>query len=194
MAEIIICDTNAVIQLAIICPSVLNTANPSLNLVVHPLVKEEIRQLQKDSGKASRLGPVLDIILQLSPTRIPLQQLGNTRDEDRQHRWIRRIEQTLDASKISAGSSHRDRQFLILARNNKAKLLTNEGTLYYLSIALLGSSGALRLSEVLEQLLSQGLLNQATLQSGLDKLPDYGERLRAECAAKRRAAGFNTAN
>ncbi|MCK5690913.1 hypothetical protein KAI87_16650, partial [Myxococcota bacterium] len=81
MAEIIICDTNVVIQLAIICPSILTKPNPSLNLVIHQLVKEEIHQLLRDPAKAKRLGPVLDLILKIPPGRIPLRGLGTSREE-----------------------------------------------------------------------------------------------------------------
>jgi len=47
MNEIVICDTNAVIQLAIICPDILTNKSKGLDLVVHPKVIQEIKGLKK---------------------------------------------------------------------------------------------------------------------------------------------------
>lgn len=191
MPDIVVCDTNVVIQLSIVAPSLLTQKNENLRLVVHTLVKEEVHQLRRDPNKVSRLGPVLDFVVKSVPTDTSLKGFGNQLQEDQQHRRIIAIEQTLPAGKVSAGSSHRDRRFLILAKRNRSKLLTNEGTLYHLSEALIGVDAALRLSDTLAEALSLGLVTSEQLQTGLDQLAGYGERLRFEYAKKLRGLGFN---
>lgn len=188
MAEIIVCDTNAVIHLAIIWPSCLTTAHPNFKLVIYATVRAEVTQLKMDSEKNARIGDILSFISDCSTT--PGYALPSKQQEVQMHGRIKTIEDGLPPEEVSAGSSHNDRVFLILAKHNKTKLLTNERTLYNLGRRMLGHENVLKTSDVLELLLSTDTATKDDIQKGLITLKSHGESLGQDCANKIRAIGF----
>ena len=189
MNEVVICDTNAAIHLAIICPEVLKSPSPKCNIVLHPIVKQEIQSLMLDTDKKKRLGSVLELISKeiTANTKVGLPP----KDKEIQlHKRIKIIENALDPTIMSSGSSHEDRCFLIIAKVNAAKLLTNERTLYHLGENVLGPDNVWRTSNALEELLSQAVLTKDLIQSGLLKLNDFEENLHHDCMEKLTNLGF----
>lgn len=189
MNEIVICDTNAAIHLAIICPDVLKNPSQKCNIVVHPIVKQEIQNLLQDPDKQKRLGTILQWIAKevMANTKVGLPP----KDKEIQlHKRIKIIEQGLDHTKISSGSSHQDRCFLIIARVNTAKLLTNEKTLYHLGEGILGPEKVWRTSRALEELLNQQIVAKESIQAGLLKLKTHEENLHSECVERLKELGF----
>jgi hypothetical protein len=189
MSEVVICDTNVAIHLAIVCPAVLKTPNPKCKIVIHTIVKQEIHQLNLDVDKRARLGEILDFILKevITDTKLGFPPKDK---EIRQHQMIQKFESGLDPQLLSSGSSHQDRRFLILAKTHKAKLLTNEKTLYSLGVAFLPQGQTWRTSNALEQLLAQNILNKNDVQVGLNKLPTFKERLHPDCIDRLHSLGF----
>ncbi len=189
MSEIVICDTNAAIHLAIICPDVLKNPSQKCNIVVHPIVKQEIQNLLLDPDKQKRLGTILQWLAKevMANTKIGLPPKDK---EIKLHQRIKIIEQGLDPKKISSGSSHNDRCFLIIARVNTAKLLTNEKTLFHLGESLLGSDKIWRTSKALDELLQNQIVTKETIQAGLANLKTYEEDLHVECVERLKELGF----
>lgn len=189
MSEVVICDTNAAIHLAIICPDVLESPKPECKIVIHSLVKTEIHKLNQNAEKNKRLGPILEFILKKVPTETRV-ALPNQHKEIVEHKRIQLFESTLDPELISSGSSHSDRCFLILAKFNKAKLLTNERTLYNLGLAFLPDDQAWRTSDAISKLLELDLVTKGVIQSGLNNMIVCEEFLNFSCAEKIRKLGF----
>lgn len=48
MSEIIICDTNVAVHLAIICPDILLKPPDKCKIVIHSIVKTELHRLNQD--------------------------------------------------------------------------------------------------------------------------------------------------
>lgn len=184
MTDIVICDTNVVIQLAIICPSILMTTNTRLSFIIHKMVKQEVRELKEKQ----RIRKILEFIL----TKVPINnqyQLPNEEEQEQDHRRIKRFEKFLSPQQCSAKSSSKDRCFLMLARIYNAKLLTNDETLYNLGKALLSNESTWRISDAIEQL-KNGIVSEEEIQKGLNKLNQYKEYLPKECALKVKGLGF----
>lgn len=184
MNDVVICDTNAAIHLAILCPEILKASPAACRIVIHPIVKQEIQDLIKDDVKNSRLGDILAFIDKevIADTKIGLPP----QDKEKQlHGRIKSIEAGLDRRKLSSGSSHLDRRFLIIAWTNKVKLLTNEKTLYYLGEATLGTDRVWRTSNAIETLLASGVCDKKVISANLVKLRNhYKEVLHEDCDAK----------
>ncbi len=185
MSDIVICDTNAVIQLAIICPDCLKDSR----FVVHLMVRQEIHVLRKDQEKEERLGEIFEFIQKEVPATSKY-HLPGRKQEQVFDGMIRRFESGQSPELISSGSSTNDRKFLMLAKHNNANLLTNEKTLYNLGKALLKNQETWRVGDALEQIESIGTCDKDTIQSGINKLSDYGEFLSSECAGKIRVLGY----
>lgn len=190
MAELVICDTNVVIQLAIISPDVFANSNSSLKLAVHHIVKNEVSSLQKNPAKKARLGDIFDFIMKDIRTTSGLRN-ESEQEQIRWHRKIKIIEESLDPKRMSAGSSHLDRMFLMLAHFNAAKLVTNERTLYELSCDLLGEERALDIVDILEAMKKESIATQAEIQEGLNKLSGHGEQLAIRHKRKLNALGYS---
>lgn len=189
MSEIVICDTNAVIHLAIICPEIIKKPNDQYRLVIHPIVKQEIQKLLLVPEKEKRLGEILKFIANevMADTKIGLPPKDR---EIRLHRRIQLLESGLDPRLLSSGSSHQDRCFLIIAYTKEAQLLTNEKTLHSLGNAFLGEDRVFRTSKVLEMLVKHELATQDSIQIGLKNLKKYEERVHDDCIQKLKEIGF----
>ncbi len=175
MAEILICDTNAVIQLAIIFPNALISPHQDLSLIIHHTVKNEIVKLRKNKIKEARLGSVFDVIQKIKTTTT--HALPKQDEEIRLHRMIIQIEDGLDPTCVSSGSSQEDRRFLILAWFHKTSLLTNEKTLFNLGGSLLGLERTWNIVDLIQELTDLGIATRAEIQNGLDRLKQHGETL-----------------
>lgn len=185
MNDIVICDTNAVIQLAIICPDCLKEDR----FVVHSIVRQEIHVLRKDDEKEERLGEIFDFIQK----EIPASSKHHLPDKKREiilDQMIRNFEKGQPPELVSSGSSPNDRKFLMLAKNNNANLLTNEKTLFNLGKALLKNQETWRVGDALEKIETEGLCSRETIQNGINKLSKYGEFLSSECSQKVRELGY----
>ena len=189
MDEVLVCDTNVVIQLAIIYPKCLEERSTGIRLSIHSLVKTESHKLKSDPDKMERLGDILEFILKKVPTDSSV-HMPNKRREIESHRRIMKFEQGLPEEMISTPSSHKDRCFLVLARANKTKLATNEKTLFNLGYSFLGEDCTLRTSGILEKLLELEIATKEEVQQGIDKLKEHDERLHADCAKKMRSLGI----
>lgn len=189
MDEIVICDTNAAIHLAIICPEVLKTPDVRCKIVIHSIVKQEVHKLNQNEDKKKRLGIVLDFLLK-EVTTDSKTHLPSKDKEIKHHRRIQKFEGGLDPQFVSSGSSHQDRCFLILAKEHEAKLLTNEKTLFNLGIAFLGAESTWRTSSAIEKLLELEIITQGTVQEGLNSMSKFEEELHSECKDKVRSLGF----
>lgn len=189
MNDVVICDTNAAIHLAIICPDVLRKQDPRCKIIIHPIVKQEISKLLLDADKERRLGAILRLILDEVPTDMKV-ALPSKNIEIQQHQRIKRFESGLSPELLSSSSSHQDRCFLIIARTHKVKLLTNEKTLYTIGIAFLGSDRTWRTSNALEALLNLQIIDAITVQQGLILLNKHQERLHVECRERLEELGF----
>lgn len=189
MTEVVICDTNTVIQLAIICPECLKITDKALRLVVHSIVRQEIHVLRKDADKEKRIGKVLEFIQKEIPADSKA-HLPGKKKEIELHRMIQHIERGLPVDLMSAGSSPNDRKFLMLAKGNNAHLLTNERTLYNLGKAFLKDQETWRVGETIEKIQSLKIVSDEDLQLGINKLSEYEEFLSSQYAKKVRALGF----
>lgn len=188
MNEIVICDTNAAIHLAIICSESIQKPHPQYRLIIHPLVKAEIQKLQLVPAKVKRLGDILHFISKevVSDPKYGLP----SQEQEKLHQRIKLMESGLPPQTLSSGSSYEDRCFLIIARHNQAHLLTNEKTLHTLGQAYLGTDKTYRTSRAIEKLIELQIVTKDIVQKGLDKLPAYQERLHEECCIKLRELGF----
>lgn len=186
MSDVVICDTNAVIQLAIICPGSLKDPR----FVVHSIVRQEIHILRRDQEKEERLGEIFEFVQKEVPANRTY-HLPGRRQEQIFDGMIRRFESGQPADLISSGSSPNDRRFLMLAKHNNAHLLTNEKTLFNLGKALLKNQETWRVGDALEYIESIGACEKLVIQRGLDKLSDYGEFLSSDCARRIRELGYN---
>jgi len=85
MRNIIICDTNAVIQLAIICPGVFTQTHSEFKLIVHFSVRQKVRQeindLRESPKKEKRLGKIFDLILDTFPFNSTYQLPTRSKEE-----------------------------------------------------------------------------------------------------------------
>lgn len=189
MDEIVICDTNAAIHLAIICPEVLKAPDDRCKIVIHAIVKQEVHKLNQNENKKKRLGTVLDFLLK-EVTTDSKTHLPSKDKEIKHHRRIQKFEGGLDPQFVSSGSSHQDRCFLILAKEHGAKLLTNEKTLFNLGVAFLGTESTWRTSSAIEKLLELEIVTQGTVQEGLNLMNKFEEELHSECKDKVRSLGF----
>lgn len=190
MSEVVICDTNVAIHLAIICPDILQTPPAQCKIVLHTIVKTELHRLNKDPEKNERLGDVFTLLLQKVQTFSQLLEPDNEKAR-RQHQILKKLEEGLSNTN-SAPSSHYDRQLLIIAKKNSKKLLTNDKKLHQLSSAFIGVEQTWRTGDALSNLLSLGLISKETVQTGLGKLKHpYKESLHSNCAQIMKNLGFN---
>jgi hypothetical protein len=188
MSEIIICDTNVAIHLAIICPSVLLKPPHNCKIVIHSIVKTELHRLNKDPEKAKRLGDIFKFLLQNVNSYSQLIMPDNEKKR-KDHSRLIKFEEGLPSTN-TAPSSHYDRELLILAKKNSKKLLTNDRKLHQLSSAFIGADKTWRTGDALSNLLSIQALTQADVQSGLDKLKPYNEHLCSECTILLKSLGL----
>lgn len=189
MSEIVICDTNAAIHLAIICPEILQTPPAQCKIVLLTIVKTELHRLNKDPEKNKRLGDIFILLLKNVQTFSQLLELDNEKAK-RQHQILKKLEEGL-LNTNSAPSSHYDRQLLIIAKKNSKKLLTNDKKLHQLSSAFIGIEQTWRTGDALVKLIDLGLISNATVQAGLDKLKKiYKENLHSNCSQIMKSLGF----
>ena len=92
MSEVVICDTNVAIHLAIICPDILQTPPAQCKIVLHTIVKTELHRLNKDPEKSERLGDVFRLLLQKVQTFSQLLEPDNEKAR-RQHQILKKLEE-----------------------------------------------------------------------------------------------------
>jgi len=153
------------------------------------MARQEIHVLRRDQEKEERLAKIFEFIKQEVPANSKY-HLPGRKQEQIFDGMIRRFESGQSPELISSGSSPKDRKFLILAKHNNANLLTNEKTLFNLGKALLKNQETWRVGDALEQIESIGICDRDTIQSGINKLSNYGEFLSSECAGKIRKLGY----
>jgi rRNA-processing protein FCF1 len=180
MSEVIICDTNVAIHLAIICPGVLLKPPDNCKIVIHSIVKTELHKLSKDPEKVQRLGDIFNFLLQNVNSYSQLIMPDNEKRR-KDHSRLIKFEEGLPSTN-TAPSSHYDRELLILAKKNSKKLLTNDKKLHQLSSAFIGADKTWRTGDALSTLLGIQALNKIDVQNGLNKLKPYNEYLCTECA------------
>lgn len=180
MDEVVICDTNAVIQLAIICPQILTNKGNGLDLVVHPKVIQEVTGLKRNPEKYKRLGTELDFItsnvIVSKEYSVPEEEEYKEMDET-----IGYQECGLPLGMKSAPTTATDRFFLILAQCNNLKLLTREGTLFSLGRAILSIDQAWGISDALVYAIDYGLVTRQEVEEGIRKLDKKEETLPERC-------------
>lgn len=190
MPEIIICDTNVAIHLAIICPDILRKPPIECKIVLHSIVKTELHRLKKDPDKEERLKDIFKILLQDINTYTQLLTLEN-KMRIQMHNRLQKFESGLPDTS-SAPSSHYDRELLILAKKNSKKLLTNDKKLNQLSTAFLGSDNTWRTGNALDNLLKHNLVTKDCVQEGIIKMKHpYKENLNSECQFLLKQLGFS---
>ncbi|MBY0554345.1 type II toxin-antitoxin system VapC family toxin [bacterium] len=189
MSEVIVCDTNVAIHLAIICPDLLKNPPSDCKIVLHQIVKTELHRLSKDPIKSERLKDIFDFILKNVNTYTQLLTLPQDK-QIQAHIRFQKFEEGLPETN-TAPSSHYDRELLILAKKNSKKLLTNDTKLHQLSTAFLGADKTWRTGDALKNLLSLNSITKETLQNGLTKMKNpYGENLNSECQTLLKELGF----
>ncbi len=189
MSEVIVCDTNVAIHLAIICPAILQNPHNDCKIVLHQIVKTELHRLRKDSQKEERLKDIFEFLLNNVNTYTQLLTLPQDK-QIQAHGRFQKFEEGLPATN-TAPSSHYDRELLILAKKNSKKLLTNDTKLHQLSTAFLGADKTWRTGDALKNLLTLNLVSKEIIETGLAKMKNpYRENLNSECQTLLKEIGF----
>lgn len=181
MDEVVICDTNAVIQLAIICPAILKSRGQGLHLFVHPKVISEIKGLSRNHNKMARLGKELNFILK--EVEVSKGFSINESDYEMMDETIVFQEEALPSNLRSAPSSPTDRFFLILAQCNDVKLLTRESTLFNLGKVILSIDQTWGISDAILYAIDFHIVTKEDVKRGLLELDQKSETLSERCMA-----------
>jgi hypothetical protein len=181
--QIIICDSNVIIMMTIFKPSIMFSATYSFGkLVVHQLVIEEIeRWLRPESKKYKKFGKGL-IEDALGYCRGMEVKFRTPAEQERKkyHGIMSGIESRLSDNQKSASASTTDKDLLVFAKKNNAKLATQEVTLRSLSKGVIGEDMLLSFEDLVVDAFSQTLLTKDEVLSELDTLSRYNESLRAD--------------
>jgi hypothetical protein len=187
MAKVVIGDTSAVIQLAIISIA-LFAPNDDLEIIILPKAMEEIKGIYGNPDANEKIKPFLKTLIETAtvsnaytaPTGKKLEQLDQ---------MIQSIESAMDGPR-SAPTDPNDRLFLIIAKQNDLHFCTREGTLHNLAHRILGIEKAWGVSNVVDYAVSMSLMSQKDAQAGIDRLLSLDETLHRKCQAYLKDLGY----
>lgn len=187
MAKIIVGDTNAVIQLAIIS-MVFFDPSADLEIVIHPKVIQELTGILGNRDANEEIKPYLKTLLsKLKPNTSYAEPPPKV--YAKVDKRIRDIESSMDGPK-SAPTDENDRLFLIIAQHNDLHLCTRESSLYNLACRVLDLGKALGVCDVIEYSLSMNLIKRDQVQEGLARLHAAGETLHRRCRENLKNLGY----
>jgi hypothetical protein len=170
-------------MMTIFKPSIMFSATYSFGkLVVHQFVIEEIeRWLRPESKKYKKFGKGL-IEDALGYCRGMEVKFRTPAEQERKkyHGIMSGIESRLSDNQKSASASTTDKDLLVFAKKNNAKLATQEVTLRSLSKGVIGEDMLLSFEDLVVDAFSQTLLTKDEVLSELDTLSRYNESLRAD--------------
>ena len=189
--QIIICDSNVIMMMTIFKPSIMFGATYSFGkLVVHQLVIGEIEQWLRPESKKNKkfgrgliedaLGYCRDMEVKF---KVPAEQ-----ERKKYHGIMSGIESRLSDNQKSASASAADKDLLVFAKKNNAKLATQELTLRSLTKGVIGEDMLLSFEDLVVDVFSQKLLTKDEVLRDLDTLSRYNESLRADGKAMLMAA------
>lgn len=186
MDQIILCDTNAVIQLSIISHKVF-AQNDSFELVLNQDVFDELNNLLSNSEKDKRLGTHIRWIIEnvFSNNKYALPYDWDEIDKTYQYQ-----EMAMLSDQKSSPTSPRDRKFLIIADSNNIILLTREKTLYNLSRNIIGIDRSYDMSTFLFNCTEWSVLTKNEIQTGVRNLLKHKETLSEGCVNNLRSMGI----
>ncbi len=187
MTRIVIGDTSAIIQLAIISFSFFAFL-PDLEIVIHAKAMVEIQGIYTNPDANEAIKPFLKHIIDNVGT-ISKYTEPTTKKYSQMDQLIQAIESGMSAPK-SAPTDKNDRFFLILAKHNNFHLCTREGTLYSLAREVLGIEKAWGVSDVIDYAVNMALIRRDAIQEGLNRLAETGETLHRRCRENLKDSGY----
>lgn len=193
MTKVIVGDSCALIQLAVISMTFFTPTNPHFEIVVHPKALQEIKGVSNNLDKSSPLKPYLEKFIAAIQALKAVTQL-KTPDQKMLARMDARIRSQESAMRArrSAPASENDRFFLIIAEYNEACFCTREGTLHSLAKIVLQDK-AWGVSKVIEFAVNFNVLKKGDVQIGLDRLPTVNETLHPDCITYLKDLGYKVA-
>jgi hypothetical protein len=177
MDQIVLCDTNAVIQLAIISQKVF-AQNDYFELVVNQDVFDELNNLLQYPEKDQRLGTHIRWIQNNVPVNNSYMLPTDWEDIDETYQCQ---EMAMFGHQKSSPTSPKDRKFLIIADANNIILLTREKTLYNLSRNIIGIERSYSISSFLFNCTEWSILTATEIQTGVRSLLGHKETLPEDC-------------
>lgn len=187
MTKVVIGDTSAIIQLAIISPSFFVSAL-DLEIVVHAKAMVEIQGIYTNPDANEAIKPYLKYIIDNVRTNARYTE-ATPKKYIQMDQMIQAIESGMSAPK-SAPTDKNDRFFLILAKHNHFYLCTREGTLYSLAKEILGLEKAWGVSDVINYSVNMSLIKRDSIQEGLNRLTETGETLHRRCKENLKDIGY----
>ncbi len=186
MHRVVIGDTSAVIQLAIISLSFF-TNGKDLEIVILPEALGELKGIHGGLEAGEPLKPFLEKLLNVVS--------ANTSYKVPEEKKYQKLDQRLQAQESampgpkSAPTSPNDRFMLIVALEHKLHFCTREATLTTLAFSVMEMGKAWGVSDAIEYSLGLNIVKHKEVQAGLDQLLQL-ESLHPRCAARLADMGF----
>lgn len=177
MQKIILCDTNAVIQLSIVSTKVFSK-NDVYELILNKEVFSELKGLLKNPEKKDRLGTDLEWVIKNVPVSKGYDLPSDWKEIDEVYQLQ---ELGMSSSDKSSPTGTNDRKFLIVADYHDICLLTREKTLYNLSKNIIGLERTYGVSDFLIICRDEKILTIKEIQAGVTKLATKKETLPDRC-------------
>jgi hypothetical protein len=187
MAKIVVGDTNAVIQLAIISMAFFKIT-PDLEIVIHSKAIEELRGILGNADANEEIKPYLKTLLDVVKADTTYKP-PSSHEYERKDAAMRAIEEAMEGPK-SAPTDRNDRLFLIIASHYDLFLCTREGSLFTLARNVLKDGKAWGVCDVIEYAVTMGVLKQAEVQEGITRLLATGETLHSRCRTNLKDMGY----
>lgn len=187
MAKVVLGDTSAIIQLAIISKTIF-IPNQHLEIIILPKAMEELRGIYGNRDANEKIKPFLKYLVDSTEASAKYQPPSGKK-YSQVDGMIQALEGAMDAPR-SAPTDGNDRMFLIVAKEHRLCFCTREGTLHSLAKSILGADKAWGVSKVLEFAVMMNVLSQKEAQAGIDILKTVDETLHPECRAYLRDIGY----
>jgi hypothetical protein len=187
MAKVVLGDTSAIIQLAIISVS-LFASGKDLEIIILPRAMEEIKGIYGNKDANPKIKPFLKQLIDTAKTSAKyLPPTGKAFSQLDQR--IQSVESAMNAPR-SAPTDSNDRLFLIVAKHNDLCFCTREGSLHSLAKIILGIEKAWGVSKVLEYAVTMNVISKRDAQTGLDRLTGVDETLHIDCRTYLKDLGY----
>lgn len=182
-SHLLICDTNIVVKMTLFKQSKMFDAEYSFGEVeIHESVLAEIRRwIDHEGKKARKFGAQLleDAINRASDHTGRLRGLDPA-EMRRSFKALSAMEAALEPHEIGSATSRTDKELLTLAWKNRANLATEERTMRSLGKRSLGKDRVFSFANLVVDLLQIGGISRGEVETGLDTLARYDERLPRE--------------